>query len=116
MRTTLNSSEIISYIIKKYAERRNSIQLSIDEIYQIAQEVEVISPSIYVEFNRRSLESFELKSQKHIRLSSQEIVINLNNEEIQEIVKTNQPLPYHAVILAQATNKHLKDNVFCDFQ
>lgn len=36
MKTIIDSSEIISYIIKNYAGTQHSIHLSVDKIYQIA--------------------------------------------------------------------------------
>ena len=89
MKTILESSEIIAFLVKRYAKDKPAINFSIEKIYQIAQDVEVSSPSIFVDINRRSLEAFGTKYRKHINVKSHSIQIELNNESIKELLNDN---------------------------
>ena len=109
MKTILESSEIIAFLVKRYAKDKPTINFSIEKIYQIAQDVEVSSPSIFVDINRRSLEAFGTKYRKHINVKSHSIQIELNNESIKELLNDNRLKNYHELVLSQVTIKYPKN-------
>ena len=85
----IDSSVLISYLAQKNESKEVSI--SIKEIRKIGHVIEERHPSIIVDMDKYSIESFRIKSGGRVAVHGQEIRFVKTDKVIQVLLKNNQP-------------------------
>lgn len=85
----IDSSVLISYLAQK-SESEN-VTISIKEIRQIGHVIEERHPSIIVDMDKYSIESFRIKSGGRVAVYGQEIHFVRTDKVVQVLLRNNQP-------------------------
>lgn len=95
----IDSSVLISYLAQKC--KSENVTISIKEIKKIGHVIEERHPSINVDMDKYSIESFRIKSGGGVAVHGQEIRFDRTNEVVQVLLKNNQPSGRLAALLEE---------------
>ena len=85
----IDSSVLISYLAQK--SKSDNVIISIKQIRELGHEIEERHPSIIVDMDKYSIESFCLKSKGCVMVQNQEIHFDRTNKDVQVLLMNNQP-------------------------
>ena len=85
----IDSSVLISYLAKK--SKSDNVTISIKEIRKLGHDIEERHPSIIVDMDKYSIESFRIKSRGCVMVNRQEIRFVRTNKVVEMLLKNNQP-------------------------
>lgn len=85
----IDSSVLISYLAKK--SKSDNVTISIKEIRKLGHDIEERYPSIIVDMDKYSIESFRIKSRGCVMVNRQEIRFVRTNKVVEMLLKNNQP-------------------------
>lgn len=85
----IDSSVLISYLAQK--SKSDNVIISVKEIRKIGHIIEERHPSIIVDMDKYSIESFRIKSRGRVAVHGQEIHFFKTEKAVQVLLKNNQP-------------------------
>lgn len=97
----IDSSVLISYLAQK--SKSEEVTISIRRIRNIGHVIEERHPSIIVDMDKYSIESFRIKSKGHVVVNGQEIRFVRTDEVIRVLLQKNQPSTRLAALLEEIT-------------
>lgn len=97
----IDSSVLISYLAQK--SKLEEVTISIRRIRNIGHVIEERHPSIIVDMDKYSIESFRIKSKGHVVVDDQEIRFVRTDEDIRVLLQKNQPSTRLAALLEEIT-------------
>ena len=95
----IDSSVLISYLAQK--SKSENVTISIREIRTIGHDIEEHYPSVIVDMDKYSIESFRIKSKGCVMVHNQEIHFDRTDKDVQVLLRNNQPSNTLAVILKE---------------
>lgn len=95
----IDSSVLISYLAKK--SKSDNVTISIKEIRKLGHDIEERYPSVIVDMDKYSIESFRIKSKGCVMVHNQEIHFDRTDKDVQVLLRNNQPSDTLAVILKE---------------
>lgn len=95
----IDSSVLISYLAQQ--SKSEIVSISIKEIRKIGHVIEEHYPSIIVDLDKYSIESFRIKSKGCVRVHDQEIHFDRKDKDVQVLLRNNQPPERLAVLLEE---------------
>lgn len=95
----IDSSVLISYLAQK--SKSEDVTISIKEIRTIGHVIEEHYPSVIVDMDKYSIESFRIKSKGCVMVHNQEIHFDRTDKDVQVLLRNNQPSDTLAVILKE---------------
>lgn len=95
----IDSSVLISYLAQK--SKLENVTISIKEIRTIGHVIEEHYPSVIVDMDKYSIESFRIKSKGCVMVHNQEIHFDRTDKDVQVLLRNNQPSNTLAVILKE---------------
>ena len=95
----IDSSVLISYLAKK--SKSDNVTISIKEIRKLGHDIEERYPSVIVDMDKYSIESFRIKSKGCVMVHNQEIHFDRTDKYVQVLLRNNQPSDTLAVILKE---------------
>ena len=95
----IDSSVLISYLAKK--SKSDNVTISIKEIRKLGHDIEERYPSIIVDMDKYSIESFRIKSGGCVTVQGQEIQFVKTDKVVQVLLKNNQPSGRLAALLEE---------------
>lgn len=95
----IDSSVLISYLAQK--SKSEIVSISIKEIRKIGHVIEEHYPSIIVDLDKYSIESFRIKSKGCVRVHGQEIHFDRKDKDVQVLLRNNQPSERLIVLLEE---------------
>lgn len=95
----IDSSVLISYLAQK--SKSEKVSISIKEIRKIGHVIEEHYPSIIVDLDKYSIESFRIKSKGCVWVHGQEIHFDRTDKDVQVLLRNNQPSDSLAVLLKE---------------
>jgi len=97
----IDSSVLISYLAQK--SKSEEVTISIRRIRNIGHVIEERHPSIIVDMDKYSIESFRIKSKGDVVVNGQEIRFVRTDKDIRVLLQTNQPSTRLAALLEEIT-------------
>ena len=97
----IDSSVLISYLAQK--SKSEEVTISIRRIRNIGHVIEERHPSIIVDMDKYSIESFRIKSKGHVVVNGQEIRFVRTDKVIRVLLQKNQPSTRLAALLEEIT-------------
>ena len=97
----IDSSVLISYLAQK--SKSEKVTISFSRIRRIGHVIEERHPSIIVDMDKYSIESFRIKSRGHVEIHGQEIRFVRTDEVIRVLLQKNQPSTRLAALLEEIT-------------
>lgn len=94
-----DSSVLISYLAQK--SKTDEVTISIREIRKIGHVVEERYPSIIIDMDKYSIESFRIKSRGHVNLLDQKIHFVRTDETVRVLLQENRPSDMLAALLEE---------------
>ena len=85
----IDSSVLISYLTQK--SKSDNVIISIKQIRELGHEIEERHPSIIIDMDKYSIESFRLKSKGYVMVHNQEIHFDRTDKDVQVLLMNNQP-------------------------
>ena len=85
----IDSSVLISYLAQK--NKSDNVIINIKQIRELGHEIEERHPSIIVDMDKYSIESFCLKSKGYVMVHNQEIHFDRTDKDVQVLLMNNQP-------------------------
>ena len=85
----IDSSVLISYLAQK--SKSDNVIISIKQIRELGHEIEERHPSIIVDMDKYSIESFCLKSKGYVMVQNREIHFDRTDKDVQVLLMNNQP-------------------------
>ena len=85
----IDISVLISYLAQK--SESEIVTISIKEIRTIGHDIEERYPSIIVDMDKYSIESFRIKSKGCVMVHNQEIHFDRTDKDVQVLLMNNQP-------------------------
>ena len=85
----IDFSVLISYLAQK--SKSDNVIISIKQIRELGHEIEERHPSIIVDMDKYSIESFRLKSKGYVMVQNQEIHFDRTDKDVQVLLMNNQP-------------------------
>ena len=85
----IDSSVLISYLTQK--SKSDNVIISIKQIRELGHEIEERHPSIIIDMDKYSIESFRLKSKGYVMVHNQEIHFDRTDKDVQLLLMNNQP-------------------------
>ena len=95
----IDSSVLISYLAQK--SKSEIVSISIKEIRKIGHVIEEHYPSIIVDLDKYSIESFRIKSKGCVMVHNQEIYLDRSDKDVQVLLRDNQPSESLVVLLKE---------------
>ena len=95
----IDSSVLISYLAQK--SKSEKVIISVKEIRKIGHVIEERHPSIIVDMDKYSIESFRIKSGGSVAVHGQEIRFVKTDKDVQVLLKNNQPSGKLAALLEE---------------
>lgn len=95
----IDSSVLISYLAQK--SKSENVIISVKEIRKIGHVIEERHPSIIVDMDKYSIESFRIKSGGRVSVHGQEIHFVKTDKVVQVLLKNNQPSGRLAALLEE---------------
>ena len=95
----IDSSVLISYLAQK--SKSEIVTISIKEIRKLGHEIEERHPSIIVDMDKYSIESFRIKSKGCVMVHNQEIHFDRTDKDVQVLLRDNQPSESLVVLLKE---------------
>lgn len=95
----IDSSVLISYLAQK--SKSENVTISIKEIRTIGHVIEEHYPSVIVDMDKYSIESFRLKSKGCVKVHNQEIHFDKTEKIVQVLLNNNQPSKILADLLEE---------------
>ena len=99
----IDVSVLISYLAQK--RKSENVIISIKEIRKLGHDIEERHPSIIVDMDKYSIESFRIKSKGCAKINNQEICFNKTDKDIQILLDNNQPSKTLITILDDIINR-----------
>ena len=97
----IDSSVLISYLAQK--SKSEEVTISIRRIRNIGHVIEERHPSIIVDMDKYSIESFRIKSKGDVVVNGQEIRFVRTDKDIRVLLQRNQPSTRLAALLEEIT-------------
>lgn len=97
----IDSSVLISYLAQK--SKSEEVTISIRRIRNIGHVIEERHPSIIVDMDKYSIESFRIKSKGDVVVNGQEIRFVRTDKVIRVLLQRNQPSTRLAALLEEIT-------------
>lgn len=85
----IDSSVLISYLAQK--SKSENVTISIQEIRKLGHDIEERHPSIIVDMDKYSIESFRIKSRGFVKVNGQEIRFVRSEQAVKVLLSNNQP-------------------------
>ena len=85
----IDSSVLISYLAQK--SKSEDVTISIKEIRTIGHVIEEHYPSVIVDMDKYSIESFRIKSKGCVMVHNQEIHFDRTDKDVQVLLMNNPP-------------------------
>ena len=85
----IDISVLISYLAQK--SESEIVTISIKEIRKLGHDIEERHPSIIVDMDKYSIESFRIKSKGCVMVHNQEIHFDRTDKDVQVLLMNNQP-------------------------
>ena len=85
----IDSSVLISYLAQK--SKSDNVIITIKQIRELGHEIEERHPSIIVDMDKYSIESFCLQSKGCVMVHNQEIHFDKTDKDVQVLLMNNQP-------------------------
>ena len=85
----IDISELISYLAQK--NKLENITISIKEIRELGHRIEELHPSIIVDMDKYTIESFRIKAKGYVKVNDQKISFNKTDKDVQILLSRNQP-------------------------
>ena len=85
----IDSSVLISYLTQK--SKSDNVIISIKQIRELGHEIEERHPSIIIDMDKYSIESFRLKSKGYVMVHNQEIHFDRTDKDVQVLLMNNHP-------------------------
>ena len=85
----IDSSVLISYLAQK--SKSDNVIITIKQIRELGHEIEERHPSIIVDMDKYSIESFRLKSKGYVMVHNQEIHFDRTDKDVQMLLMNNHP-------------------------
>ena len=95
----IDSSVLISYLAQK--SKSENVTISVKGIRKIGHVIEERHPSIIVDMDKYSIESFRIKSGGRVAVHGQEIRFVKTDKVVQVLLKNNQPSGRLAALLEE---------------
>lgn len=95
----IDSSVLISYLAQK--SKSENVIISVKEIRKIGHIIEERHPSIIVDMDKYSIESFRIKSGGRVAVHGQEIHFVKTDNVVQVLLRNNQPSGRLAALLEE---------------
>ena len=95
----IDSSVLISYLAQK--SKSENVTISIQEIRKLGHDIEEHYPSVIVDMDKYSIESFRIKSKGCVMVNNQGIHFDRTDKDVQVLLRNNQPSDTLAVILKE---------------
>lgn len=95
----IDSSVLISYLAQK--SKSENVIISVKEIRKIGHVIEERHPSIIVDMDKYSIESFRIKSGGRAAVHGQEIRFVKTDKDVQVLLRNNQPSGKLAALLEE---------------
>lgn len=95
----IDSSVLISYLAQK--SNSDNVNISIRKIRKIGHVIEERHPSIIVDMDKYSIESFRIKSRGRVVVNGQEIHFVRTDEIVQVLLQRNKPSARLAALLEE---------------
>lgn len=85
----IDSSVLISYLAQK--SKSENVTISIQKIRKLGHDIEERHPSIIVDMDKYSIESFRIKSRGCVKVNGQEIRFVRSEQAVKVLLSNNQP-------------------------
>ena len=85
----IDSSVLISYLTQK--SKSDNVIITIKQIRELGHEIEERHPSIIIDMDKYSIESFRLKSKGYVMVHNQEIHFDRTDKDVQVLLMNNHP-------------------------
>ena len=95
----IDSSVLISYLAQK--SKSDNVIISVKEIRKIGHIIEERHPSIIVDMDKYSIESFRIKSGGRVAVHGQKIHFVKTDKVVQVLLRNNQPSGRLAALLEE---------------
>ena len=95
----IDLSVLISYLAQK--SKSEKVSISIKEIRKLGHVIEEHYPSIIVDLDKYSIESFRIKSKGCVRVHGQEMHFDRTAKNVKVLLRNNQPSESLAVLLKE---------------
>lgn len=89
MMNRMDISDLISYLAQK--SLTDDVSLDINEIKKLGHAIEERHPSVTIDMDKYSIESFRIKSKGNVIIHNKKIEFNRTNEVVKMILKRSQP-------------------------
>lgn len=97
----IDSSVLISYLAQK--SKSEEVTISIGRIRRIGHVIEERHPSIIVDMDKYSIESFRIKSRGHVEIHGQKIRFVRTDAIVRVLLQSNKPSARLAALLEEIT-------------
>ncbi len=84
----IDISVLISYLAQK--SKSENITISIKEIRELGHCIEELHPSIIIDMDKYSIESFRIKAKGCVNVNDQKIFFNKTDKYVQVLLSNNQ--------------------------
>lgn len=85
----IDISVLISYLAQK--SKSENITISIKEIRELGHCIEELHPSIIVNMDKYTIESFRIKAKGCVKVNEQKIYFNKTDKDVQILLNNSQP-------------------------
>lgn len=85
----IDISVLISYLAQK--SKSENITISIKEIRELGHCIEELHPSIIVDMDKYTIESFRIKAKSCVKVNEQKIYFNKTDKDVQILLNNSQP-------------------------
>ena len=99
----IDSSVLISYLAQK--SKSEEVSISISKIRNIGHVIEEPHPSIIVDMDKYSIESFRIKSKGRVIVNGSEIRFVRTDEVVRVLLQRNQPSTRLSALLEEITRE-----------
>lgn len=98
----IDSSELITCLIACGKTKSNIRIVKIEKLYEVANIIERVHPSIVVDINKLSIEAFRCRCSEAIQVSDKTIRVSIDNPKMKEVIKKYQPSEITKGIIVRA--------------
>lgn len=85
----IDISVLISYLAQK--SKSENITISINEIRELGHCIEELHPSMIIDMDKYSIESFRIKAKGSVKVNDQKLFFNKTDKYVQILLSNNQP-------------------------